>query len=255
MPIVAAVIVFVLLPVICQADFIVSFKDGSQHRVSKIEFKGEKADLYLSSGLVMTVPANAIDYKVTGIEPPGEDEAITVYGKGPANRKKTETGTPGLTTYSPVIGPSQQELKALWDKSERTAVALENFGPVRSGDTVRIVSSTQLTYTIVYREANGTYGKRTVNEINFSESFKMEPEKPKPLAETPEEKPDTPEPAKITATPTPKLPRVIPPAPEPAGERPTLLTPFLLSIALILMGLGLTIVLSRSPASPGKRRK
>src|SRR5262249_19566565 len=155
---------------ICSAEFIVYFNDHTQRTVTKIEFKGDSADLYLATGLVMTVPTKSINFEVTGIERPTSAYGVTVYGKGKSVPSKP---TESQQKTAPV-GVSQAELKKQYEESEQVAVATTNAGSIRKGDRVRIVATTDMSYTVITKEEDGTYRKIVYSAENFAEGFDVE---------------------------------------------------------------------------------
>ena len=245
------VLLFVFLLAICavcSAEFIVYFNDHTQRTVTKIEFKGDYADLYLSTGLVMTVPTRSINFEVTGIERPSSAYGVTVYGKG----KSAPTKPAESQQKTAPVGISQAELKKQFDESDQVAVAGANVGSIRKGDRVHIVATTDMSYTVIAKESDGSYRKVVFSAENFAETFEIEKKAaapryvppPPPVAE-----PVTP-PASAPRSPAikqivPRLPKEMPPISEPIGPRPSLFVPFAMSMALLLIGIGLTLVLSR----------
>jgi len=246
-------IFFLLIASLSHAEFTVIFRDHTQRQVTKIEFKGDNADLYLVTGMVLTVPAVAIDYQLTGIERPKSAYGVTVYGKGQSTTSSVQPPAPK--------GPSQEELKSQWEKAEQTAIATGTAGSIHKGDKVRVVSSTDLSYTLVVHDANGVFRRETISAESFSENFEVE----KKVSISPPAAPlNTPLPSVSTsATPAqsktsqarlkPKLPAQIPKISDPTTGRPSLWGPFFLSMALLVLGFGWTLALAQRKNSAQRR--
>jgi hypothetical protein len=184
-------LVFLFLSSIVHAAMTIYLKDGSSRQVSKIVFKGNSADLFLSAGMVITVPASTIDLEGSGIP-----EAKGTYG-GTA-------GTTGGTSAPKTLPPpaDQESLKAQYAASTQTATAIHDHGMVHAGDTVRIVTQNDLSYTIVYKDTAGNYRKSMIEAGGFIENFKLnEAAKPAP-------------PPLTTTSPAPEA------APPPVAEQP-----------------------------------
>ena len=241
---------------VCSAEFIVYFNDHTQRTVTKIEFKGDYADLYLTTGLVMTVPTKSINFEVTGIERPSSAYGVTVYGKG----KTAPTKAAESQQKTSPVGVSQAELKKEFDESEQTAVATANVGSIRKGDRVRIVATTDMSYTVIAKESDGSYRKIVFSAENFADGFEVEKKEiapryvppPPPVAES-----VTPPAAAAPAVKhvVPRLPKEMPPISEPIGPRPSLFVPFAMSMALLLIGIGLTLVLSRKQREVNRKAR
>jgi len=248
--------VFLLVAGICSAEFIVYFNDHTERTVTKIEFKGDYADLYLTTGLVMTVPTRSINFDVTGIERPSSAYGVTVYGKGKSAPTKAAESQQKIAP----IGVSQADLKKQFDESEQTAVASTNVGSIHKGDRVRIVATTDMSYTVIVKESDGSYRKIVFNAENFAEDFEIEKRAtspryvppPAPVAE-----PVASAPATVPAVKhvVPRLPKEMPPISEPIGPRPSLFIPFAMSMGLLLLGIGITLMLSRTQEESPQRRK
>jgi hypothetical protein len=188
------------------------FKDGSSREVYKITFAGKIAELYLVDGSVITVPAEKLDLPSSGIAAP-----VGTYGTSRVNGERTvPRGKVGA-----LIDPKRQaKLKEDWDSSEKTAVAIRSIGMIQKGDTVKIAGETTANsrptildyydeteydydpqshryifaqknfdhaYVVIYKNQDGSFGKRLFDAASFQDYFKLNEVKatPKPLPEYP----------------------------------------------------------------------
>jgi hypothetical protein len=182
-------LIAILVAVICFADMTIYFKDGTERRVSKITFKGQDALLYLPNGQVVTVSVSSIDLAASGIGQP-----VGTYGETKLSGKSATTGGP----VSPGVSESarQTELRSQWQNADRVAIALTNFDRFHQGEEVHILDrSTARTpqpaddffqyaqpqpaqvldqaYVVIYKNPDGTYGKRIIDAVLFVSKFKI----------------------------------------------------------------------------------
>lgn len=153
----------------CFAKFTVQLKDGTSQDVSKIYFKGEKADLYLVSGVKRTVPVSSIDFDRSGFKRPNA-AITTIYGTG------QQVVSPGL---------SQPELEDLWNRSTTTAVANNDLGSVVKGETVHVVESTPVSTIVITRDPSGKYKRIVLDTATFMDTFGQTPSQQAPLTRVP----------------------------------------------------------------------
>lgn len=108
-----ALLFLVLFCSLAQADFTVYLKNGSTRQVRYAEFKGDNVDLYLSTGVVMSVNAGTIDYGLSRIErPTGYGEKV--YGPGSeqaAQEPKTPTRVFTNTDVPKTTGNESQQVE------------------------------------------------------------------------------------------------------------------------------------------------
>lgn len=171
----------------CFAELTLWLQDGTSLRAFKVVFHEQTADVYLLDGSVRQIPVSRIDLKSSGI---GKAEGTYGgQGSGPSNLPITTPPIPVNQTAR------QTQLKDEWERSEKTAVALNNVAPIRSGDIVRIVGQTEEqptspysftkpvpkdnAFVILYKLPDGTYGKRLFDAATFASNFKIQ-EKPAP---------------------------------------------------------------------------
>ena len=254
----------------CFAELTLWLQDGTSLRAFKIVFHGQTADVYLLDGSVRQMPVSRIDLKSSGI---GKAEGTYGgQGSGPSNRPITTPPIPVNQTAR------QAQLKDEWERSERTAVALNNVGPIRSGDIVRIVGQTEEqpsspysftkpvpkdnAFVILYKLPDGTYGKRLFDAATFASNFKIR-EKPAPTVSLPVQPliPETlPAPPAQVESKTPQQPEVKTPAPvktkpvpspqpPPVAQPGRSILPYVLAVIGIAVIAAIVILLSR------KRRK
>jgi hypothetical protein len=196
---------------LCFGDMSIYLKGGGEHRVRKIVFKGQQADLFLPDGRVLTLPVSDIDLAASGIGSPVGTYGETKLGGG---RKKITTNAPSLVNEA----ARQEALKHEWESSEKSAVALTDIGRFHEGEVVRIIdrkltdepvpmdyywNSTPMNsqvqdqaYVVIYKNVDGTYGKKMIDAATFTTKFKiqttatLEPPKvmtsPSVLSSTPE---------------------------------------------------------------------
>jgi len=235
---------FLLFASLCHAKFTVYFKDGTSRDVVKIEFKGKNVDLFLTTGNVLTLPADSIDYEATGIQKPKAEFGVSVFSG--------EKPKPKEPQFKP---PPQEELQRQWENSTETVVAVQDFGSIRKGEEARVVSSSGVSYTVVARGSGGAYERAVVQADIFSEYFETKVEK-KASAHTP---------AIIApATPTQQLPtevdtegtQSLAAVKKSHRTKPSLLVPLFMSMAILGVGFGLTIAMAKgSGQKAGKRKK
>jgi len=205
-------ILLLLFTSICFASMTIYFKDGSSREVYKITFSGQQAQLFLLDGSSVTVSSDKIDLPSSGIASP-----VGTYGTSRVNGQRTvPQGKAGA-----LIDPRRQtKLKEEWESSERIANAIKSIGAIRSGDTVKIIGETTQNsrptlfdyydsteyeydpqtgtyrfvqknydhaYVIVYKNPDGTYGKKLFDAATFQDYFKLNHAKKaaKPMPEYP----------------------------------------------------------------------
>lgn len=189
-------LILLFLLSVAHAEMTIYLKDGSSRQVSKIVFSGNTAELYLIGGMAITLPAAAIDLEGSGIP-----EAKGTYGGTAGGPSGGSTAAPAAPkTLPPPV--DQDLLKSQYEAATQTATAIHDYGTVHAGDTVRIVTSSELSYTIVYKDNAGSYRKSMVEAGIFGENFKMN-EEAKPPAPS--------------LTTTPIVPQAAPP---PVVEQP-----------------------------------
>lgn len=174
---------------LCFGEMSIYLKNGGEHRVRKIVFKGQQADLYLPDGRILTLPVSGIDLPASGIGSP-----VGTYGE-------TQLGGGGsrFTTNAPALvnePARQEELKHEWDSSEKIAVAQTDIGRFHAGEVVHIVekqlsdqpppmdyywNSTPMNsqvqdqaYVVIYRNVDGSYGKKMIDAATFATNFKIQ---------------------------------------------------------------------------------
>lgn len=167
--IVFAVLILLFGVTTCFAKFTVQLTDGSSQDVSKIYFNGEKADLFLVSGVKRTVPVSSIDFDKSGFKRPNA-AITTIYG----------TGQPAVSS-----GLSQPELEDLWNRSTTTAVANNDFGSVVKGETVHVVESTPVSTIIITRDPSGKYKRIVLDTATFMDTFGQTPSQQAPASKVP----------------------------------------------------------------------
>jgi len=238
-------ILFLMFTSVTHAAFFVYFKDGSYREVTKIEFKGQYVELYLTTGKVLRQRKDAVDFKSTGIQPPVGDDKVTIQGPGPG---KTIVEKPQIHA----TGPSQDELRNQWNQSKESAIALRDSGSIHKGDTVRVISANDVGHTVIVRMADGNYKRIVINSEIFVENFEMKTD-PKNVSA-----PETPSVSSVeqeqqAADPEPRIKREIK---TPSGSpriKPSLAWPLSISMGLLGIGIVSTILLSKTD-QPRKRR-
>ncbi|HEY4492027.1 MAG TPA: hypothetical protein VI958_08490, partial [Acidobacteriota bacterium] len=183
----------------CFADMTIYLKNGGQHQVHKIVFKGNQAELYLLDGTLLKLPVSAIDLEGSGIGSP-----VGTYGETKITGRKTtfQRGIPVTDSEH-----RQAELRAQWEQASITAKALTNLGAIRAGQIVHAylpgtqpAPSTKQTpggvqryysdynpdypdddpvspdqaYVILYKNPDGTFGKKIVDTITFNANFEIQ---------------------------------------------------------------------------------
>lgn len=174
---------------LCFGEMSIYLKNGGEHRVKKIVFKGQQADLYLPDGRVLTLPVSDLDLAASGI-----GSAVGTYGEtqlGGGNKKVT-SNAPALVNEP----ARQEELKHEWETSEKSAVATADIGRFHEGEVVRIVDrkiseepvpmdyywnskpmNSQVqdqAYVVIYQNVDGTYGKKMIDAATFVNNFKIQ---------------------------------------------------------------------------------
>jgi hypothetical protein len=227
--------VFIFLCSICFADMAIYFKDGTSLNVTKIVFRQTLADLYLSDGTMRTFAVDKIDLKSSGIP-----RAEGTYGQTKLTPSLTKP--PVAVPAKPLTGDPrsrQIQLKEAWDHAERSAIALNDIGPIHQGDLVRISNESTAgsisestavdipdgAYIVIYISKDGLIGKKLFDAAGFQSNFKLNekqltppepiiaPPKPKETQKEPEQhpkpivapKPVENEPEEITPEETPKV--------------------------------------------------
>ena len=193
------------------AALTIYFKDGTSREVHKITFRGNFAEMYGTDGNVVTVPVDKIDLPSSGIGAP-----VGTYGTSKV------TGQRSLSSKKEVLGSplKQARLREEWDSAERTATVTSPIGSMQKGDTVKVVGETNRSsrprpeeyfdnhdllynpatntyefrekdldhaFVVIYKNADGTYGKRLLDAVTFSSHFKFgeKPKGPAPMPEYP----------------------------------------------------------------------
>jgi|GEM_PF-3788629 len=205
------VFIFLFSASICFASMTIYFKDGTSREVHKITFHGDAAELYAVDGNVLTVPVEKLDLPSSGIGAP-----VGTYGTSKVSGQRTMQGRPG------VLGDPRKQLrlKEEWDRSEKSAVTVSTIGMIQRGDTVKIVGETtpnsspgpedyydqtefsydpstgiyqfkqknlDHAYVVVYKNQDGSYGKRLFDAVTFQNHFNLNQiqQTPKPMPEYP----------------------------------------------------------------------
>ena len=241
-------VIFLLMAPLSHASFSIYFKDGSSREVTKIEFKGQYVELYLTTGNVLRMRKDSIDFRVTGIEAPSEDSRVTIKGTRPSD--KVVEKLPMQST-----GPSQSELADQWNRSTETAIAVRDSGSIKKGDAVRVVSVNNLGHTVIVRMADGNYKRIAINSEIFADHFEMK-SVPRKIPVHPETSPSTSS-IETEQTPVESGAGINKPLQAPIripGTKLSIIWPLLMSIGLLSMGLVSTILLSRTAAQTGKRK-
>jgi hypothetical protein len=176
-------LLFVFIASICFADMTIYFKDGTSLNVSKIVFRQTVADLYLPDGTMRTFPVDKIDLKSSGIL-----RAEGTYGQ--TKLTPSFTKPPVVVPAKPLTadpGSRQIQLKEEWEHAERSAIALNDVGPIHQGDLVRIsnestagsvtenaaVESPDGAYIVIYISKDGLIGKKLFDAASFQSNFKL----------------------------------------------------------------------------------
>ena len=207
----------------CFADMTIYFNDGTSLNVSKIVFRQHLADLYFTDGTMRTFAVDKIDLKSSGIP-----KAEGTYGQTKL--------TPSMTTKPAVVAKPltgdpksrQIQLKDEWDHAERSAIALNNVGPIHLGDLVKISNestagtttegiATDGAYIVIYL-SDGLLGKKLFDAASFQSNFKLNEKQltpPEPIIVPPK-----PSETKKEAAPHTKpavAPKPVEPAPQETG--------------------------------------
>jgi hypothetical protein len=167
----------------CFADMTIYFKDGTSLNVSKIVFRHSVADLYLPDGTMRTFPVDKIDLKSSGIP-----RADGTYGQ--TKLTPSITKPPVVVPAKPLTAdPKSRQilLKQEWDRADRSAVALNDTGPIHQGDLVKIsnestagsvsenasVETPDGAYIVIYLSPDGLLGKKLFDAASFQSNFKL----------------------------------------------------------------------------------
>jgi hypothetical protein len=167
----------------CFADMTIYFKDGSSLNVSKIVFRQSLADLYLPDGTMRTFAVDKIDLKSSGIP-----RAEGTYGQ--TKLTPTITKPPVVVPAKPLTGDPrtrQIQLKEDWDHADRSAIALNNIGPIHQGDLVKIsnestagsvsentaIETPDGAYIVIYLSSDGLLGKKLFDAASFQANFRL----------------------------------------------------------------------------------
>jgi hypothetical protein len=236
---------------LCFASMTIYFKDGTNRDVHKITFRGTVAELYLLDGSIITVPVEKLDLPTSGIGAP-----VGTYGTS----KVTGARRPLLEKKGVLGDPLRQaRLREEWERSEKTATVTSTIGPMQTGDTVKIVGETTANtrptredyydrseydydagsrryrfrvknpdhaYVIVYKNPDGSYGKRLFDAVTFSSHFQLSivSKSPVPMPEYPiipdKNEPDVHETSSLSS-PQPKTESTEPEAPPPSAQQGT----------------------------------
>lgn len=225
------------------ADFMVHFKDGTSRQVTRIVLHGEKADLVLPNKVMITVPREGIDYRYSGIQEPDFPDGICTNGKTfePAAAKKS-------------TGISQEQLKEMWEQSPgRTVTALKNAGSIHKGQSVRILSEINGTYTILAQDSQtGEFRRIFLASESYEDTFAAPATAPPKPAES---KNPAPAPARdASSREWAPLQQAAVQASDPAAilHRPSLLIPAVMSIAILIVGLASTLAIAGASRSKKK---
>jgi hypothetical protein len=176
-------LLILILVSICFADMTIYFKDGTSLNVSKIVFRQSVADLYLPDGTMQTFAVDKIDLKSSGIP-----RAEGTYGQ--TKLTPSITRPPVVVPAKPLTGDPrsrQIQLKEDWDHAERSAIALNDIGPIHQGDLVRIsnestagsvtentaIETPDGAYIVIYISKDGLIGKKLFDAASFQSNFKL----------------------------------------------------------------------------------
>lgn len=238
-------LLFLLAASICHAAFFVYFKDGTSREVTKLEFKGQHVELHLTTGKVLRMRKDSIDYKTTGIEPPAEDDKVILKGIRPADKivEKSQIQS---------SGPSQEELLVQWNNSKETAIAIREAGSIRKGDVVHLIAVNDVGHTVIVKMADGNYKRFVINSEVFVENFEMKTPSRKLVAPETSSTPsvETEQPAAESGH---RIKRGIRPSSRISGPKPPLIWPILMSMGLLCLGIVSTVVLSKTDRTRKKR--
>lgn len=243
---------------VSHAAMTIWFKDGSSKDVNKIVFKGSSADLYLVNGQTLSVAVSVIDLPGSGIGAP-----VGTYG-GTASGGSTGGGFPAAPAPQAAPLLDQKQLKAQYDESHQSAIADRDYGSIPKGQIVHVVIASDISYTVVYKDASDNYRKVTIDSSTFGENFTIGTE-PSQNTVTPSLQPSTPPetvPPVTTNPPIPMQPDVnAPPAPghkslldalekqvvpPPASEEhSSILAPAMTALTIFLAAIGLAIYMMK----------
>ena len=205
-----AALCFFLFVSLCYASMAIYFKDGTSRDVHKITFRGSVAELFLIDGSIITVPVEKLDLPSSGIGAP-----VGTYGTSNTGGRRAP-----LLDKKGVLGDplKQARLRDEWERAEKTATVTSKIGAMQKGDTVKIVGETTANarpsqedyydpseydydtesrryrfrarnldhaYVVVYKNQDGTYGKRLFDAATFNSHFQLS-EIPRTQAPMPE---------------------------------------------------------------------
>lgn len=242
-----------VLPLVAHATFKVSFKDGTTKEVQKIVFRNEFADLYVTTGAILRINIDAIDFRVTGMAPPAFPYGVSVDGRTVDKIEESQLQAP--KSKAQAVALPQDKLKALFDESRETATANEDIRGMRKGQTVRVVSTTDSTVTVVYFDTAEQQYRRLVLETEaFDSAFQSSA--PKPMKQMPPAQEPLPTPI-TQKNPSPEITFRIPQAlPEPQKQSSTNVPLWIapvMSLALLVLGSVFTVAVRRSNSPKNKK--
>lgn len=152
-----------------QAAFTLHLKDGTTKEVSYLEVKGDNVDCYLKKGGTETIPFDSIDFEASGIQKPSAAFGVKIYGTSKPAVSERPMSEP--ETIAPPLEGKQDELKQLWDSSDRIVVATKDYAAIEKGDKARVVSFALESYTLVTKGKDGLYRKTVIDTENFFDVF------------------------------------------------------------------------------------
>lgn len=176
-------LILIFISSFCFADMTIYFKDGTSLNVSKIVFRQSVADLYLPDGTMRTFAVDKIDLKSSGIP-----RAEGTYGQ--TKLTPSITKPPVVVPAKPLTGDPRSRqilLKEEWDHADRSAIALNDIGPIHQGDMVKIsnestagsvtentaVETPDGAYIVIYLSSDGLVGKKLFDAASFQSNFKL----------------------------------------------------------------------------------
>jgi hypothetical protein len=179
----APFLIILILISFCSADMTIYFKDGTSLNVSKIVFRQSLADLYLVDGTMRTFAVDKIDLKSSGIP-----RAEGTYGQ--TKLTPSITKPPVVVPAKPLTGDPRSRqvlLKEEWEHADRSAIALNDIGPIHQGDLVRIsnestagsvtentaIETPDGAYIVIYISKDGLIGKKLFDAASFQSNFKL----------------------------------------------------------------------------------
>lgn len=161
---------FCFIAVPAYATFDLILKDGTSMKVTRVTFKGKTVEVYPFGGGKEIIEADRIDYEATGLKRPESAVGVTIYGTSKATKSADSFHSSGTQESR------KDELSVAWDKATRKAVAIKDFGAIRAGDTVRIVSNDVATYRILAKSEDGAISSYVIEPTAFFETFKSSDE-------------------------------------------------------------------------------